>query len=511
MVGAAQSALSRLLERETAAVSRLAFAPPAHGLSDRQKYRELQQVSKTCLTWGLDLPSGFTNWSAGISAIPLIETLLIQPHQIFDIIPQSEADFVKRTGVTISQFKELVARGYVLPNLAYDSEILSPGGVARDPAASAYAKFDYLAELIDPDHGLMTINGVRRAAIFDWMGYSRSGCGMIVEKSLEQLERLASGYTHAQLKKYNLGMMTRNTSDISHVVANNMMYLDVFGRHFNAGFDQGIIKTFFEDPGAKDLSWIISQIRGRKTYLCGPVTACFGGIQSLVEMDYHRAVSLGPPVRPEWPDNVSADLKAFNKYQIFLSEASRRQHILGLSREITYPLSDGSFASYLDFLDDFQRDRTVAEDLFQACKDYEPGESFTKLEDYYRVYEDVAKAAEASPGLKGLLATVMASGTTAALGAAVGFLPKTSAEGATGEGISRRRFLTTITGAAVGAAVGAGFEEISEGIFLEKIEDFTGKYENDVAIDASRRIVASTHQLAKIKISEDWVQALGMP
>lgn len=250
MVADITLAIEKLYKREKYSLNDISNVGFETSENTTEKYRSLVKFARRCFAHSTEpFESGvIKSWSGSISQTPIPVSMFLQPTIIVDVLPESEANFIQRNGVTVDQFCRLASEGIVIPNLAYDSQIEDFYGNQKDISKSDYANYPYLTRIFDPDLTPSTINGIRRAAVFTGMGFNRDWRGTHIKQADEIIQKLVENYTVDELYKYQKGMLALKQSDTSIIIANNMMYLEAFGGFFGITEDQAWIYDFIRDP-----------------------------------------------------------------------------------------------------------------------------------------------------------------------------------------------------------------------------------------------------------------------
>ena len=469
MTNSTADAISKLISFEKNAIENIPADTIARTGDIRTDYKSLVEASRRAFAHSTEpfRRSLIREWGCSLSSVPVPVALLLQSAPVVDIIPETLEEFQNRLGVEPWQLRLLAERGHVIPNLAYDTEFLNFAGCEIDVEESRYAKHPYLAEIIDPESCPITINGLRRARVFDAMSYGADKRTGRLEEFNKKLMGVIGDLSVERINDLHLGMKTKDREDAAVKLAHQMTYLDSFSLFFDLPFEKTRIKDFRENPDIGSTERLLKWISGRKAYLCAHITAGFGGVQTLVGEELARSYAYSYGTVGGSAKRADSGDVAGHEFLLWLSEAARK-NTYEIPANIDLPMQDAQFYGFLDFLDAIKPLRDQTSILTKSLKAVGP--SFSRdqtLEKLVEIHSQIRQEMQRGR----VFSEVASAGAAGAAGWAIARgLDKSKAiafsESAENTGIGRRPVLKGLFGFALGGAAefttGAGAKIIEK-------------------------------------------------
>lgn len=471
--------IKRIHNSEQEAIGKI--KPPNLSLigTPQNRFNAISEFARPFLTTGVrTCEEGTTvEWAqypyAPNGEVKLPHVLLMTPAVIIDVMSHPEEDFISTFGVTPSQMKKLAKAGFVIPNIAYDSEVIDGEGslfsAQRIKNDSLYAQRPFIVDLLADEDVPVTINGLRRKHLFGSLGFPVAAQKERTDLFARRLRAAFSKEGAGVLKHGLSGMPVGSPESLVQKLAHNLMYLDFFSDLFESEADREFVDLFERSPTKFSPRSLIELISFRKADMCAQITATFGGAQSatLSQMErIHRARYAIHSLKNPEPSVTSAratvhdnDL-AFAQLMMKASEMRRGLQISSWSQQ--FPIRDEAvFDGFVDFLTRVNRKRQEMERLKDAMMECvtELQLSHT-LKQYEQILDDVLHEGQANSNLLGKFgAEVIVGGIGYA---AADKIEQTNKIAEVVEGIwphqgTKRTFLKLACGgAAAGLAFGSG-------------------------------------------------------
>ena len=184
---------------------------------------------------------------------------------------------IRRTGVNAEQLKILGQEKLVNLSLYADSELEK-----SDPT---YAEFDYLKDILDYRVTGCRVHGIRRRKVFELIGYNDNAQSELVRRLADKFAPHFRKFDLDELNRRLGGALVEDHDAGATKLAHNVMYLEILGEPKD--------KEFVDELGGEewpyDIEVVLERTRQRKSYLCSPITASFGGTHNYSMYGYHHS------------------------------------------------------------------------------------------------------------------------------------------------------------------------------------------------------------------------------
>lgn len=351
--------VKRIHADEVDAVSKIEASPLELTGTPQEKFAAISQFARPFLTSGLSTFDGKADveWGqypyASDGSVKLPQMLLLSPAVIVDVMSHPQDDFELTFGVTPKQFKRLAKEGFVIPNLAFDSEFMDREGnlfpTRRIKDESDYEKRKYIAEILGDEEMPVNINGLRRKKLFESLGHSLKNQREKTNLFTRRLKYVFDRENEQIVNTMQSGMPTRSIGSLVEKLSHNLMYLDFFGTLFESRDDIKFVNALVNSPDRVDPRTLIELITLRKADMCAEITATFGGAQSATLSQLNRIHSARYVVggmNGELVKNTSEDVSVqdvdveFANFMLSLTE-TRRSGLIKVSNSIDmFPIRD---------------------------------------------------------------------------------------------------------------------------------------------------------------------------
>lgn len=482
--------ITRLHQAEISSMERIRPAQFLASDDPRETFRAASNFSRPYLTHEVrTFDSGqFTEWGqyaytrAGEVQIKLPQMLFLYPSVIVDLTTHSETDFIDTFGVTPSQFKMLAKEGFVLPNVAYDSNFLDLDGELwpdhRLRSTSDYNFCPHVLDFIADPEVPVTINAVRRRKLFADLGISESDQLSAVRRYARRLlSAIDSDDSSVLAIKYS-GMPAKDQKGMIARLANNLMYLEKLGALFGNEADVAFVLDFDNDPTGFDTEELITYITHRKADACAQISATFGGAQTVTAPQLARIHGAREYIdrltgvetrKAQDPAVISEQDISFNDVLLEIAEMHRQSDVMITPAMSRLPISsDAEFEGFLSFLKDIHSYHRQVETLKRALTGLGTLEDASKaIKRFYKLRDEMlTEAARSTTWFENFGVAIVGTLTGLAVSDRLKSQPTISAfaqgewPGEKASGIDRRTFLCLAAGIPTTAAINASVPSV---------------------------------------------------
>lgn len=420
----------------------------------------VENLSKAIFSFGrTDSPFASKMWGNGAYIMPLPLFLVVQSNPIVDIPAEGEEKIIESFGVTAEQLRDLAAAGLVELNL------LSERHLDKDNPGYCH---DFHTELLNPTLTGCKVNGIRRRKLFETIGFPKAHQDELLSRYRAVFRSMLD---RQGLSAYNAasggGAPAHNIDDAVEQLSYNAMYLNLLGPNRGQEENDPYLAIRETDP----LGETVAKIRGRKAYLCSPITANFGGTTNFTPAEYqHAHQSFLVDVKH---DARTIDAGSQSVAEFVLAFARARQSSTAWNGSgLEFPIAPKKFNNVLSFLKDNQENlektSVLIEEINNLASDSDRELSLKRVS---QIYDDIVACtpdvsdplmAQALAGAAGAAATTAAS---KAQEAGVKRLVETKTE-TDGEeevvDIAKRGLLKSVSCAAAGAIGGMAASQTLE-------------------------------------------------